>query len=141
MYSIYTNFRYFLLILDNKDVDSLVCHHTTTETDQVLRLKNPTTYHVLQSQKRRQGLLTSKTATAAASSDGSYDQNARGDVGHKHLHYPRKTTTNSSVFMPRSAPEILPGDGMSPSSSGLVAVTAVSFTFTCASDSFFVKCA
>ena len=39
-------------------------------------------------------------------------------VGHKHLLYPPKTTT-TSAFMTRSAPEILPGEGMSPTSSGL----------------------
>jgi hypothetical protein len=111
---------------------------TVAETNQVLRLKNPTTYHVLQSQKRRQELLTSN---AAASSGSCYDQNAcRGadvvatasttrnpeavvarveaHVGHKHLLYPPKTTT-TSAFMTRSAPEILPGEGMSPTSSGL----------------------
>ena len=110
---------------------------TVAETNQVLRLKNPTTYHVLQSQKRRQELLTSN---AVASSGSCYDQNAcRGDVvatasttrnpeavvagveahvGHKHLLYPPKTTT-TSAFMTRSAPEILPGEGMSPTSSGL----------------------
>ena len=111
---------------------------TVAETNQVLRLKNPTTYHVLQSQKRRQELLTSN---AVASSGSCYDQNAcRGDVvatasttrnpeavvagveahvGHKHLLYPPKTTT-TSAFMTRSAPEILPGEGMSPTSSGLL---------------------
>jgi hypothetical protein len=112
---------------------------TVAETNQVLRLKNPTTYHVLQSQKRRQELLTSN---AMASSGSCYDQNAcRGDVvatasttrnpetvlvsgveahvGHKHLLYPPKTTT-TSAFMTRSAPEILPGEGMSPTSSGLL---------------------
>ena len=112
---------------------------TVAETNQVLRLKNPTTYHVLQSQKRRQELLTSN---AAASSGSCYDQNAcRGadvvatasttrnpeivvagveaHVGHKHLLYPPKTTT-TSAFMTRSAPEILPGEGMSPTSSGLL---------------------
>lgn len=111
---------------------------TVAETNQVLRLKNPTTYHVLQSQKRRQELLTSN---AMASSGSCYDQNAcRGadvvatasttrnpeavvarveaHVGHKHLLYPPKTTT-TSAFMTRSAPEILPGEGMSPTSSGL----------------------
>lgn len=110
---------------------------TVAETNQVLRLKNPTTYHVLQSQKRRQELLTSN---AVASSGSCYDQNAcRGDVvatasttrnpeagvvagveahvGHKHLLYPPKTTT-TSAFMTRSAPEILPGEGLSPTSSG-----------------------
>lgn len=117
---------------------------TVAETNQVLRLKNPTTYHVLQSQKRRQELLTSNLAVASASSSSCYDQNAchRGDVlvatasttrnpeaaveargveahvGHKHLLYPPKTTT-TSAFMTRSAPEILPGEGMSPTSSGL----------------------
>ena len=111
---------------------------TVAETNQVLRLKNPTTYHVLQSQKRRQELLTSNAAASSGSS--CYDQNAcRGDVvatasttrnpeagvvagveahvGHKHLLYPPKTTT-TSAFMTRSAPEILPGEGLSPTSSG-----------------------
>ena len=115
---------------------------TVAETNQVLRLKNPTTYHVLQSQKRRQELLTSN-AVASSSGLSCYDQNAcRGDVvastasttrnpeavvvagveahvGHKHLLYPPKTTT-TSAFMTRSAPEILPGEGMSPTSSGLL---------------------
>ena len=116
---------------------------TVAETNQVLRLKNPTTYHVLQSQKRRQELLTSN-AVASSSGLSCYDQNAcRGSadvvatasttrnpeavvvagveahVGHKHLLYPPKTTT-TSAFMTRSAPEILPGEGMSPTSSGLL---------------------
>ena len=115
---------------------------TVAETNQVLRLKNPTTYHVLQSQKRRQELLTSN-AVASSSGLSCYDQNAcRGDVvastasttrnpeaalvagveahvGHKHLLYPPKTTT-TSAFMTKSAPEILPGEGMSPTSSGLL---------------------
>ena len=80
-----------------KGIDSILGTFaaSSTDTDQVLRLKNPTTYHVLQSQKRQQKLLTSNTAspppvqpgmprTAAAlpsavAASGS-DQNACGEV-------------------------------------------------------------
>lgn len=69
-----------------------------------MQLKNPTRYHVLQSQKRR---LTS-SADASFWQQQQKDKDCEvlpaaeynPDVGHKHLLCPPKT-----VFMPRSAPE------------------------------------
>lgn len=70
-----------------------------------LQLKNPTRYHVLQSQKRR---LTSEQSWQQQQKDKDCEEAAESnpDVGHKHLLCPPKT-----VFMPRSAPEeALPRD-------------------------------